>query len=122
MMEPVKMDGILGESLVTIAEARNVFPGGRRSEGCLERWIKKGIDGVKLEIGWVGRKRFTSREAIRRFLAATMNREPGAPIVAEPMVPTLPIRTPEETERQLSEIFAPKKRGPKSTNQKGAEE
>ena len=122
MMEPVKMDGILGESLVTIAEARNVFPGGRRSEGCLERWIKKGIDGVKLEIGWVGKKRFTSREAIRRFLAATMNREPGAPIVTEPMEPTLPIRTPEETKRQLAELFAPKKRGPKPTAERGADE
>ena len=109
---------VLDEALVPLTKAGKRIPGRGVSPACIERWIRKGVNGVTLEICRIGRERYTSQEAIRRFLDA-MNRNPGAPIVTEPMGP---IRTPEETKRQLSELFGPKKRGPKPTAERGADE
>ena len=120
-MDEKRIRGIIGETLIPVTEAGKHIPGKHRSLSCIDRWTRAGLNGVRLESRKIGGIRYTSHEAIDRFLEAT-DREPGSPIVAEPMVPTLPIRTPEETERQLAEIFAPKKRGPKSAADRGADE
>jgi hypothetical protein len=59
------------EALISLAEARSAFPGGRRlGLATLHRWRLRGVRGVKLETVLVGGLRYTSREAIERFVAA----------------------------------------------------
>ena len=106
---------VLDEALVPLTKAGKRIPGRGVSPACIERWIRKGVNGVTLEICRIGRERYTSEEAIRRFLDA-MNRNPGAPVT------TIPRMTDAEIERKKAELFGPKKRGPKPTNQKGADE
>ena len=55
------------ETLLTIKQARNEFPS-RPSVPTLWRWMLKGIRGKVLESIRVGGRRFTSREACRRFM------------------------------------------------------
>ena len=59
------------ETLFQFPEARSEFPGDRRvSLATLHRWRQKGVRGVKLETVLIGGLRYTSREAIARFIAA----------------------------------------------------
>ena len=59
------------ETLVQFPEARSAFPGDRRvSLATLHRWRLKGVRGVKLETTLIGGLRYTSKEAIVRFIAA----------------------------------------------------
>jgi hypothetical protein len=60
---------ITKEELLTFNKARDAFPGGRRPAlATLHRWRLDGIRGVRLETAQIGGSRFTSREAIVRFL------------------------------------------------------
>lgn len=60
---------VTNEELITFNEARDAFPGGRRPAlATLHRWRLDGIRGVRLETAQIGGSRFTSREAIVRFL------------------------------------------------------
>ena len=60
---------VTNEELITFNEARDAFPGGRRPAlATLHRWRLNGIRGVRLETAQIGGSRFTSREAIVRFL------------------------------------------------------
>ena len=59
------------ETLFQFPEARAEFPGDRRvSLATLHRWRQKGVRGVKLETVLIGGLRYTSREAIARFITA----------------------------------------------------
>ena len=40
------------------------------------RWHSRGVRGVKLETLQLGSKRFTSKEALERFIEATNSRKP----------------------------------------------
>ena len=51
---------------------------GRPSRCTLFRWAFKGVRGVKLETLLIGNQRFTSKEAIARFIAA-QNPDQAAP-------------------------------------------
>lgn len=66
---------LLKESLVKLVLAGKQIPGGGVSPGCIERWIRKGVRGVVLEVCRIGNTRYTSKEAIQRFLEA-INQEP----------------------------------------------
>lgn len=67
------------ETLVSFSDARSSFRDGRRkSLATLHRWRLRGINGVKLETCLVGGMRFTSLEAIERFIRA-LNRDDIAP-------------------------------------------
>src|SRR5947208_1991902 len=57
------------ESLVTFADARQYIPG-RPHVSQVYRWAMRGLRGVRLEWVQVGGRRFTSREAIDRFISA----------------------------------------------------
>ena len=61
------MIDIDSEQLLTLAEAAREVPG-RRHAGTLSRWWRKAVHGVRLETVLVGGRRFTSLEAIRRFI------------------------------------------------------
>ena len=58
------------ETLLTFEDARTAFPGDKRlSLATLHRWRLNGVRGVKLETVLIGGLRYTSREAISRFIA-----------------------------------------------------
>jgi hypothetical protein len=59
------------ETLITFSDARTAFPGDKRlSLATLHRWRLNGVRGVQLETALVGGLRYTSLEAIARFIAA----------------------------------------------------
>ena len=60
---------ILEETLIPLAEACKHFPV-KCSRQTLERWLRHGVRQVVLESVTIGSRRFTSIEAIARFLSA----------------------------------------------------
>lgn len=58
------------EDLVSFNDARCAFPGrDRLSLATLHRWRLHGVRGTKLETILIGNRRFTSKQAIARFIA-----------------------------------------------------
>ena len=69
------------ETLLTFDDARTAFPGDRRlSLATLHRWRLHGVRSVRLETVLIGGLRYTSREAISRFIAA--QNAPDVPVPA----------------------------------------
>jgi len=63
-----------GETLVSLKLARDVIPGKRGhcvSASTLHRWQRRGLRGIRLETAIVAGVRYTSIEAIKRFISAT---------------------------------------------------
>ena len=60
---------LLEENLIPMSTAGKHFPAGVQ-RSTVERWVRKGVSGVMLETVRIGGKRFTSIEAITRFLYA----------------------------------------------------
>lgn len=60
------------ETVISFADARSAFPGidRRLSLATLHRWRLNGVRGVRLETALIGGLRYTSKEAISRFIAA----------------------------------------------------
>lgn len=58
------------ETLIAFADACRAFPGRKVCIQTLHRWRLRGVRGVKLETCLVGNFRFTSKEAIQRFIEA----------------------------------------------------
>ena len=71
----------LSADLVTLAESRNLFPT-RPHISTIWRWIQRGTRGHRLDTCYVGGRRYTSHEAVARFLSALNNN--GATAPAEP--------------------------------------
>ena len=67
---------LLSESLLSLPEAARQLPS-RPHHSTVWRWAEKGINGVMLETLRIGTRRFTSTEALQRFLEAI--NEPAAP-------------------------------------------
>jgi hypothetical protein len=62
-------DSLLAESLLSLSEAGRTLPQ-RPSPVTMWRWSRRGIRGIRLESILIGGRRFTSREALGRFIAA----------------------------------------------------
>jgi Protein of unknown function (DUF1580) len=60
---------IANETLISFQEAPAFVPG-RPHISTLHRWRLRGVRGVRLETVLIGGRRFTSREALQRFVAA----------------------------------------------------
>ncbi|MCA9057569.1 MAG: DUF1580 domain-containing protein [Planctomycetaceae bacterium] len=58
------------EKLITLGEACREFPPRGVSNATIARWIQKGVKGIRLETILLGSRRYTSREAILRFIGA----------------------------------------------------
>ena len=56
--------------LMSLSEVRSVLPG-RPCASTIRRWMTVGIDGVKMWSVLIGRRRFTSAQAIEDFLVST---------------------------------------------------
>ena len=70
------------EDLIPFCEARTAFPGGKRlSLATLHRWRLHGVRGTKLETCLVGGLRYTSVQAIQRFVANQNRAESRAPTI-----------------------------------------
>lgn len=81
------------ERLISLTEAAKVLPG-RPHISSIFRWISTGAKGIKLETIVCAGRRFTSLEAIERFIAATTAAAAGEPP---------PSRTPRQRERAIEE-------------------
>ncbi|MGH6961195.1 MAG: DUF1580 domain-containing protein, partial [Dongiaceae bacterium] len=59
------------EDIIRLEDAKKVIPG-RPDRATIYRWaLGDGSAGVRLETVKVGRKRFTSKQAIQRFVEAS---------------------------------------------------
>ena len=67
---------ILGESLINLTEAtKHLFPV-KCSRATIERWVRRGSRGVRLETVLIANRRYTSKQALQRFLANQQYTEP----------------------------------------------
>jgi hypothetical protein len=66
------------ESLISLAAAAKILPG-RPSIPTLWRWRSRGVGGVRLETVVIGGRRYTSHEAIAKFIAGTTAARDGPP-------------------------------------------
>ena len=55
------------ENLLTVAQASHECPG-RPSIRTVWRWMRRGAKGTRLESVTIGGRRYTSREALERFI------------------------------------------------------
>lgn len=70
------------EELLTMNNARSAFPAGKQlSLATLHRWRLTGVRGIRLETVLIGGLRYTSREAISRFIAAQNAADSPTPVV-----------------------------------------
>ena len=74
---------VQSEKLLTLAECREAFPGGKRlALATIQRWRLRGVRGVILETIRIGGMRYTSREAIARFIARQNADETPTPSIS----------------------------------------
>src|SRR5947208_2365717 len=84
------------ENLRLLTQASSDVPG-NPSYCTLVRWALRGRRGIRLETVMIGGRRYTSREAIDRFISRT--NEPGA--VTDSAVSSQRAREQEAVERRL---------------------
>jgi hypothetical protein len=80
------------ETVIPITEASPHFPG-KPHIATIWRWSLRGVRGAFLETLVVGGRRFTSVEAIERFIARTNAVAAG---------PSVPAQSPKQRQRQLA--------------------
>lgn len=95
---------LLEETLVTLTEACRCFPV-RCSRSTVERWIRRGGRGAALESVLICGKRYTSKEAIDRFLRSQLHVEADRP------EPKRGSRSKKEIERAAHDFGLPKPQG-----------
>ena len=66
---------LLDETLVSLTEACKLFPR-TVARPTIERWLRKGSRGVKLESVLVAGRRMVSVEAVNRFIRNQLHTEP----------------------------------------------
>jgi hypothetical protein len=70
------------ETLIDFASAAREFPGRAVCIQTLHRWRLRGVRGAKLESCLIGGRRFTSHEAVARFVAA-QNADESPPTISK---------------------------------------
>ena len=83
---------LLDEQLLTLTEACRCFPR-TVARPTLERWLRRGSRGRRLESVLVCGRRMTSREAIERFIRSQLQVEPER----------APVATRNKSARELAE-------------------
>ncbi|MBL8824208.1 MAG: DUF1580 domain-containing protein [Planctomycetia bacterium] len=64
------------EKLIPIRKSGKLFPGNPHAS-TVYRWIKAGMNGCFLETSMVGGRRFTSQEAVKRFIVKLTQKADG---------------------------------------------
>jgi hypothetical protein len=90
----------LAETLLTLTQAANHLPV-RPHASTLWRWYKRGVRGIKLETLVVAGRRYTSLEALERFVASSTAAADGQPH---------PTRTPLQRQRAIERAEGEMKR------------
>ena len=67
---------ILGESLIDLTEATKYLFPVKCSRATIERWVRRGSRGIRLETVLIANRRYTSKQAVQRFLANQQYTEP----------------------------------------------
>lgn len=100
MNQPIDL---LAETPVPISQAPKHYPAGRPNISTVYRHFTRGCRGVRLETYVEGARRYTTVEAIRRFVERTTANSPGASL--PPSRPTSRQREAEicKAEREASE-------------------
>jgi hypothetical protein len=92
----------LSDELLNLPQAAALFPrrraGSKVSTSTLWRWYTRGSRGVRLEVARVGGQVYTSRDAIRDFIAAR-SLTGGAAVPQAPAPSTRSKRAMKELER-----------------------
>ena len=86
---------LMDETLVSMKDACNKFPV-KVSRSGVESLIRKGTRGIKLETIFISNKRYTSEEAIRRFIERTQNRPDQKKEIHQPVRSRLTAKELEE--------------------------
>lgn len=60
---------------LTLRQARMLLPG-QPARSTISRWVHQGVRGVRLATFLVGGRRYTTREAIERFVAVLSHAAP----------------------------------------------
>lgn len=81
----------LDDQLLTLSQAAKLLPG-KPHVSTLWRWVQHGCRGIKLESLVLAGRRFTSREALDRFAAATTAAANGS---------VAPLRTAKQRQRDI---------------------
>lgn len=89
------------EHLLSMTAATKLLPN-RPDVATLWRWRTAGCRGVKLETILFGGRRYTSREALSRFIAATTAAADGEPVRSE--TPLQRQRAIERAEKRAMEL------------------
>lgn len=89
------------EQLLSMTQAAKLLPG-RPDVATLWRWRTSGCRGIKLESILFGGRRYTSREALSRFIAATTAAADGEPVRSE--TPRQRQRAIDRAERRAAEL------------------
>lgn len=92
------------ETLIPMQEACDAFPV-KISQACLQRMIRKGTRGVRLETIFIANRRYTSSEAIRRFIERTQNTSQE---VKSPLPPKSTTMTSQQLEAARKKYNLPK--------------
>ena len=71
------------EELIPIATAAQLFPGKPVCIQTMHRWRLKGVRGVKLETLLIGGLRYTSKQAIERFIIAQNQASPSLTVAPQ---------------------------------------
>lgn len=87
------------EELLTFSEAAAALPD-RPHVSTVHRWRMRGIKGIKLETIRIGGRRYTSAEALDRFIAAITSAVDGLPKKGTPRKHQK--RRHEQAERELN--------------------
>ena len=69
------LENVENETFVPINEVSNVLPS-PKSPATVQRWIRQGVNGVKLATIKIGGRRYTTKSAIREFLHAQQKTVP----------------------------------------------
>ena len=97
----------LSEHLLTLSAAARELPGpsGRGVHvATLWRWAHRGVRGIRLESVMIGGIRYTSREALERFVAATTAAADGSRPAPQTRTSRQRQRAIESAERELADV------------------
>lgn len=88
---------------IPIGKSAKYFPGKRPHITTIYRWMQRGVRGVRLETFTVGMRRYTSQEAIDRFVQQTTAAAPHAEVAQHAALSKARLRQIEQAERELDE-------------------
>jgi len=89
------------ETVVPINQAPKHYPYGRPNLSTVYRHIGRGVRGTRLETFVAGGRRFTTIEALRRFVERTTANSPGASLPPSRLTSRQRERTIDRAEREF---------------------